>query len=72
MIKVIDEELVLGLSKALQDTLATGLKLDSLEVHEIAVCARLVAEKPNVAEKGENLVAFLFVLIYIIIVPFRK
>jgi len=39
----------------LQDTHATGLKLDSPDAHEI--CARLVAEKPNVAKKGKNLVA---------------
>jgi hypothetical protein len=53
-IKAVDEELVLGLSKGLQDALMSGLKLDSPDGHDAA--ARLIAESPITAEKRKNLV----------------
>jgi len=53
-IKAIDEELVLGLAKGLQDVLVSGLKLDSPDAHE--TCARLVAEAPLVAKRRKSLV----------------
>ncbi|KAI9508381.1 P-loop containing nucleoside triphosphate hydrolase protein [Russula earlei] len=55
VIKAIDEELVLGLPKGLQDALMSGLKLDSPDAHE--TCARLVAEQPHIAEKRKGLLA---------------
>ncbi|KAH9965455.1 P-loop containing nucleoside triphosphate hydrolase protein [Russula dissimulans] len=55
VIKAIDEELVLGLAKSLQDVLVSGLKLDSPDAHE--TCARLVAEAPHVAERRKSLLA---------------
>ncbi|KAI0002262.1 P-loop containing nucleoside triphosphate hydrolase protein [Russula compacta] len=55
-IKAIDEELVLGLPRGLHDALVSGLKLDSPDANEI--CARLVAEHPQIAEKRKGLVAY--------------
>lgn len=53
--KAIDEQLVLGIARGLQDALATGLGLDSHDAHER--CAKLLAEPPRIAEKREKLVA---------------
>jgi hypothetical protein len=53
--KAIDEQLVLGIARGLQDALATGLGLDSHDAHER--CAKLLAESPRIAEKREKLVA---------------
>lgn len=53
--KVIDEQLVLGIARGLQDALATGLGLDLHDAHER--CSKWLAEPPRVAEKREKLVA---------------
>ena len=53
--KAIDELLVLGLAKGLQDALVNGLGLDSPDAHDR--CARLLAESPRFAEKRERLIA---------------
>lgn len=55
--KAIDEQLVLGIARGLQDapSLATGLGLDSHDAHER--CAKLLAEPPRIAEKREKVVA---------------
>jgi hypothetical protein len=55
IIKAIDDELILGLSKGLQDALISGLKLDSPDAHD--TCAKLVAESPSIGEKRKNLIA---------------
>jgi len=55
VLKAIDEELVLGLAKGLQDVLVSGLKLDSPDAHE--TCARLVAEAPHIAGRRKSLLA---------------
>lgn len=53
--KAIDEQLVLGLARGLQDALATGLGLDLLDAHER--CAKWLAEPPRIAEKRDKLFA---------------
>jgi Dynamin GTPase effector domain len=54
-VKAVDEELVLGLSKGLQEALMSGLKVDSPDAHEN--CAKLIAEQPQITEKRKDLVA---------------
>lgn len=54
-VKAVDEELVLGLSKGLQEALISGLKLDSPDAHE--TCAKLITELPQITEKRKGLVA---------------
>lgn len=54
-VKAVDEEVVLGLSKGLQDALMSGLKLDSPDAHE--TCAKLIAEHPQISEKRKVLIA---------------
>ncbi|KAI0250045.1 P-loop containing nucleoside triphosphate hydrolase protein [Lactifluus subvellereus] len=53
--KAIDELLVLGLAKGLQDALVNGLGLDSPDAHER--CTRLLAESPHIAGRRERLIA---------------
>jgi hypothetical protein len=53
--KAIDEQLVLGIARGLQDALATGLGYDSHHAHERY--AKLLAEPPRMAEKREKLFA---------------
>ncbi|KAI0250048.1 P-loop containing nucleoside triphosphate hydrolase protein [Lactifluus subvellereus] len=53
--KAIDELLVLGLAKGLQDALSNGIGFDSPGAHER--CTRLLAESPRIAEKRERLTA---------------
>jgi Dynamin GTPase effector domain len=53
--KAIDERLVLGIARGLQDALATGLGLDLHDAHER--CAKWLAESPRTAERREKLVA---------------
>jgi hypothetical protein len=53
--KAIDERLVLGPAKGLQDALAIGLGPDSIDAHER--CAKLLAEPLRIAERREKLVA---------------
>jgi hypothetical protein len=54
-VKAADEEIVLGLSKGLQEALMSGLKLDSPDAHE--TCAKLIMEQPQITEKRKGLVA---------------
>jgi hypothetical protein len=54
-VKAVDEELVLGLSKGLQEAIMSGLKVDSPDAHEN--CAKLIAEQPEITEKRKGLVA---------------
>jgi len=54
-VKAVDEELVLGLSKGLQEALISGLKLDAPDAHE--TCAKLITEQPQITEKRKGLVA---------------
>lgn len=54
-VKAIDEELVLGLSKGLQEALMSGLKLDLPDAHE--TCAKLITEHSQITEKRKGLVA---------------
>lgn len=54
-VKAVDEEVVLGLSKGLQEALISGLKLDSPDAHE--TCAKLITEQPQITEKRKGLVA---------------
>ena len=54
-VKAVDEELVLGLSRGLQEALISGLKLDSPDAHE--ACAKLITEEPQITEKRKGLVA---------------
>jgi Dynamin GTPase effector domain len=53
--KAIDEQLVLGISRGLQDALATGFGLDSHDARERRV--KLLAEPPRIAEKREKFIA---------------
>jgi hypothetical protein len=54
-VKAVDEELVLGLSKGLQEALISGLNLDMPDAHE--TCAKLITEQPQITEKRKGLVA---------------
>jgi Dynamin GTPase effector domain len=53
--KAIDEELVLGVAKGLQDALVNGLGLESPDAHER--CVKYLAEHPRIVEKRERLLA---------------
>jgi hypothetical protein len=52
-VKAVDEEIVLGLSKGLQEALMSGFKLDSPDAHE--TCAKLITEHPQIAVKRKAL-----------------
>lgn len=54
-VKAIDEELVLGLSKGLQEALISGLNLDAPDAQQ--TCAKLITEEPQITEKRKGLVA---------------
>ena len=54
-VKAVDEELVLGLSKGLQEALISGLKLDLPDAHE--TCAKLITEQPHITERRKSLLA---------------
>jgi Dynamin GTPase effector domain len=53
--RAIDEELVLGVARGLQDALVNGLWLESPDAHER--CVKYLAEHPRIGEKRERLLA---------------